>query len=244
MNAYGFFGLFKTAAVQWWNDNAFRLAASVAFYTIFSLAPVILICLGIAGAIFGEEQATRHLVAQVEELVGPRGGQAVKEVAGGLGPDGGGIWAALLGGFTMLLGSTAVFADLQTSLNQIWRVEPNPRYGLLAGFVRDRILSFALVLTVGFLLLVSLVASAVLAMLIRDRRIGTNHHRHGALDDPTLPALPAPPSSYAPSEILECISASALAFDSIAAQLSSDYQPRRQPLLDFVTEARSALEDS
>jgi len=85
---------------------------------------------------------------------------------------------------------------------------------------------------------------AVLAMLIRDRRIGTNHHRHGALDDPTLPALPAPPSSYAPSEILECISASALAFDSIAAQLSSDYQPRRQPLLDFVTEARSALEDS
>lgn len=165
MSWRGFFGLFKTAAIRWWEDDAFRLSASVAFYTIFSLAPVVLICLGIAGAVFGEEQAIRHLVLQVEGLVGRRGGNLIQEVAGGFGDDEGGAWAAVVGGFTVLLGSTAVFADLQTSLNKIWRVEPNPRYGLLVGFVRDRILSFALVLTVGFLLLVSLVASAVLSML-------------------------------------------------------------------------------
>lgn len=165
MSAHGFFDLFKTAAVQWWNDDVFRLAASVAFYTIFSLAPVILICLAIAGAVFGEARATRHLVEQVELLVGPRGGNAVREVASGLGAGGGGGWAALLGGVTVLVGSTAVFSEMQASLNQIWRVEPNPRYGLLGGFVRARVLSFALVLTVGFLLLVSLVVSAALAML-------------------------------------------------------------------------------
>lgn len=116
---HGFFDLFKTAASLWWNDNVFRLSASVAFYTIFSLAPVILICLGIAGAVFGEERATRHLVAQVEALMGSRGVDAVKEVASGLHSGGGGVWAAVLGGVTVLVGSTAVFAEMQASLNPI-----------------------------------------------------------------------------------------------------------------------------
>lgn len=165
MGVHGFIDLVKTAAIQWWSDNVFRLSASVAFYTIFSLAPLILICLAIAGAVFGEERATRHLVAQVEALVGSRGGNAVEEVASGLRTEGGGVLAAVLGAVTVLVGSTAVFAEMQASLNQIWRVEPNPRYGLVGGFVRDRLLSFALVLTVGFLLVVSLVTSAVLAMV-------------------------------------------------------------------------------
>lgn len=160
-----FFRLFRSAAADWWKDDAFRLAASLAFYTIFSMAPVILICIGIAGMVFGREQATRHLADQVALLIGPRGGTAIEDVVLGLGNSEGGAVAAIVGGLTVMFGSTAVFADLQSSLNHIWRVEPNPRGGLLAGFLRDRVLSFALVLTVGFLLLVSLVASAMIAAL-------------------------------------------------------------------------------
>jgi len=157
-----FLELLKLSAVEWWNDNTFRLAASLAFYTIFSLAPVLIIAIAIAGLFFSQEHATQHIVREVSDLIGPQGGEAVRQVSVDIGKVGGGHKAALIGAITLLLGSTAVFAELQAALNHIWDVKADPHRGALASFVRERVLSFFIVLAVGFLLLVSLVISATL----------------------------------------------------------------------------------
>ena len=152
--------LAKAAFNEWWEDDAFRLAAALAFYTIFSLAPILLISVELVGFIFSKEEARQQIIYQVENLTGAQGGAAVSEVLNSLGALGGNWSAVLLGVLAILAGSTAVFANLQSALNQIWDVKPDPRQNMLKGLLRSRLQSFALVLTVGFLLLVSLVLSA------------------------------------------------------------------------------------
>ena len=158
-----FLELFKLAAIEWWNDNTFRLAASLAFYTIFSLAPVLIIAVVIAGDFFSEQQATQHVVREISELIGPQGGEAVRQLPLDIRQAGGNARTAILGALTLLLGSTAVFAELQAALNHIWDVKADPHRGVIHSLVRERLQSFLIVLAVGFLLLVSLVISAVLA---------------------------------------------------------------------------------
>lgn len=158
-----FWDLLKAAARDWWNDNTFRLAAALAFYTIFSLSPIMLIAIALAGMVFGEEAVTRHLVHEIAALVGPEGGRAVGQVLASAQAAGSQPLAAAFGVVTLVIGSTAVFAELQAALNLIWDVEAKPRRGMLSGFVRDRLLSFAMVLAIGFLLLVSLLVSAALS---------------------------------------------------------------------------------
>ena len=155
--------LARDAAVEWYEDNTFRLAASLAFYTIFSLAPLLLIAIAVAGLVFGEEVATRQLLRQIEGLVGPEGAAAVRDVVTSASRSPQSTGAALLGIATLVVGSTAVFAELQAALNFIWGVQPKPTRGAIVGLILSRVTAFAVVLGVGFLLLVSLVASAVLA---------------------------------------------------------------------------------
>ena len=154
--------LLRATAREWWNDDVFQLAAALAFYTIFSLAPIVTIALWIAGVAFGTDAATRALVEQVSALVGPNGAQAVEGVIDGLSHAQGGLASSALAFATLLVGSTAVFAQLQTSLNRIWDVTPRAGAGAISEFVKKRLFSFGLVVALGFLLLVSLVASAVL----------------------------------------------------------------------------------
>jgi membrane protein len=157
--------LTKNSAIEWWNDNTFRLAASLAFYTIFSIAPVLLIAVGAASLFFTRETAVNHVVQELRQLVGPQGADAIRQVLESSAGLGKGAWAIIVGLITLFLGASVVFAELQSALNQIWEVKVQVRRGFVLDYLIDRARSFSIALGVGFLLLVSLVLSAALAAL-------------------------------------------------------------------------------
>jgi membrane protein len=150
---------------EWWRDNPFRLAASLAFYTTFSLAPVLLIAVGIGSLFLARQTVIEQLIAEMQQLIGPEGARAIQQVLEAARGFGKGIQAIAIGAITFLLGATAVFGELQSELNLIWDVEADPKRGLLVKLILDRLRSFSLALAVGFLLLVSLVISAALSGL-------------------------------------------------------------------------------
>ena len=157
--------LVKGTFMEWWNDNTFRLAASLAFYTMFSIAPVLLIAVGAASLFFARETAVDRIVTELQSLVGAQGAQAIRQVIEASSGIGRGIWAIATGLITLFLGATVVFAELQSALNSIWDVKAAPRRGVILTYLFDRLRSFGIALGVGFLLLVSLVISAVLSGL-------------------------------------------------------------------------------
>jgi membrane protein len=155
-----YFGVVKTAGKDFMADSAPRLGASVAFYTIFSLSPLLLIILAIAQFYFHSADAARHqIVQQIAGLVGDKGADAIQSIISQPDSQRHGIIATVIAGFTLMLGSTAVFMELQQALNRIWEVEAKPGAGIW-GFIKHRLLSFAMVLSIGFLLIVSLVLTA------------------------------------------------------------------------------------
>lgn len=149
---------------SWIEDNTLRLSAALAYYTIFALAPLLVIAIGIAGVVFGQEAARGHIVAQIRGLVGEQNAQAIQIIIENAGKSGGGPFATAIGIGALAIGATGIFGQLQDALNTIWDVRPRPGRGII-GIIHDRIFSFLLVLGLGFLLLVSLVASTVLATL-------------------------------------------------------------------------------
>ncbi len=156
--------LLKETFKEWQQDKASRLAASLAYYTIFSLAPLLIIAIAITGAIFGEEAARGEIVAQIQGLVGTEGAKAIETAIDNANkPDVSSI-ASLISLVVLLFGASGVFAQLQEALNAIWEVRAKPKRGII-NFVRKRILSFSAVLGIGFLLLVSLIVSAALSAL-------------------------------------------------------------------------------
>lgn len=155
---------FKDVLGDWSEDKAARLGAALAYYTVFSLAPLLVISIAIAGLVLGDEAARGQIQAQISGLVGQEGARAVEEMVEGASRPSSGV-IALVAGFAMLLfGASGVFGQLQDALNTIWEVQPKPGRGLL-GMLKDRFLSFTMVLGTGFLLLVSLVLSAALTAL-------------------------------------------------------------------------------
>jgi membrane protein len=153
------------AAQDWWEDNCLRLAASLAYYTALSLAPLVLLIVGLVGMVLDRQQAAGQLAAQLESLMGPAGRELVNSILTTSSPEGG-TWATVVGLVTLLIGATAVFGELQTTMNLIWEVRPAPTGGVWAGvwaLLKERLFSLAIVFTLAFLLLVSLVISAVLA---------------------------------------------------------------------------------
>ena len=150
---------------DWWNDNCLRLAASLAYYTALSLAPLILLIVGVVGIVLDRQQVGSQLSAQIEGLIGPAGRDLVTSILAATNPQGGTL-ATVIGLLTLLIGATAVFGELQATLNLVWEVRPAPTNGVWAGIwamLRERLFSLALVLALAFLLLVSLVISAALA---------------------------------------------------------------------------------
>lgn len=154
--------LIKETFKEWQKDKAPTLAAALAFYTVFSLAPLLIIVIAVAGLVFGQEAAQGQLVGQLQSLVGKDGAEIIQQLVANASHRQSGIIATLVGVGTLLWGATNVFTNLKEALNMIWNVEPPPGRGWL-GFLQDRVLSFAMILSIGFLLLVSLVISAVLA---------------------------------------------------------------------------------
>ena len=156
--------LLKETAVAFRKDNVPRLGASLAYYTRFAIAPLFVILLAIAAFAFGEEAAHRELFGQLSGLVGKEGGAALQAVIVAANKPKTGIFATSVALVMLFIGATGVFIELQDALNIIWNVKRSPGAGLRS-FIKDRVLSFTLVIGIGFLLLVSLVVSALLAAL-------------------------------------------------------------------------------
>jgi membrane protein len=152
----------KGAAKDWSDDNASRLAAALAYYTLLSLAPLVVISIAVAGAVLGDEAARGQISAQMSSVVGPEAARGLESVVDSARAPTSGIIGTVIGIVTLLLGASGAFGELQASLNTIWEVEPKPNRGFW-GMIKDRFFSFSMVLVVAFLLLVSLVLSAALA---------------------------------------------------------------------------------
>lgn len=157
--------LVRETVLEWWRDDALRHGAALAYYSVFSLAPILVISVAVAGLVFGEDAARGHIVREIGGLVGADGAKAIQTLIekASLQQDTG-IVASLLGLATLLFGASAAFGQLQYALNRIWDVEEGTRSGW-KGLVRARFVSFSMVLVIGFLLLTSLVVSAGLAAL-------------------------------------------------------------------------------
>ncbi|MBE0544170.1 MAG: YihY/virulence factor BrkB family protein [Verrucomicrobia bacterium] len=158
------FALVKQVVSEWIEQGVSRMGAALAFYTLFAVAPLFVIVLAVAGLWFGEEAARRELFGQVSGLVGSEGGEAIQALVSAARKPRTGAWATVIAVVTLFVGATGVFVHLQDALNAIWSVRRKPGQGL-RNFNKDRLLSFALIVGIGFLLLVSLVLSAGLAAL-------------------------------------------------------------------------------
>ncbi len=152
----------KATAGKWLQDKAPQSAAAVAFYTIFSLAPVAVVVVGVMGILIGEEAIRAELIHQVHDLIGPEGAKIVRTSFDRLNTQGGSIMATVVGMLILLFGATTVFAQLQAQLNRMWHVESKPGQNLLS-FLRARLLSLGMILIIGFFLIVSLVVDATLS---------------------------------------------------------------------------------
>lgn len=156
--------LLKESAAEWDKDKCPRLGAAISYYTLFSLAPILIIAITIAGVIFGHEAAQGEIVAQIEGLVGRSGAEAVQTMVQNAYQSSDSTLATIIGVITLVIGATGVFVELQDSLNTAWEVIPKPGRGIM-GILKDRLFSFGVVLGVGFLLLVSLILSAALTAI-------------------------------------------------------------------------------
>ncbi len=150
---------------EWTNDNAFELSAALAFYTIFSIAPVLLIAVGVASFFLAPDTATDQMVGEMEKMIGAQGANAVRQVIESSRGFGKGVWAVSVGIVTLIMGATAVFGELQSALNQIRDVKAKPDRGVIMSFIVDRLRSVSIAICVGFLLLVSLIISALISGL-------------------------------------------------------------------------------
>ncbi|HEX2249428.1 MAG TPA: YihY/virulence factor BrkB family protein [Gemmatimonadales bacterium] len=157
--------IFRRALAGWWNDEVPRLGASLAYYTLFSLAPILVIAIAIGGLVFGEEAVRGELVGQIQGLLGRRGAEGVQSLLEGAAQPASSIAASAAGIVTFFVTSTGAFLELQTALNLIWRVKPSSSGSFFKALVMQRLISFALVVALGFLLVTSLVVSAGLAAI-------------------------------------------------------------------------------
>jgi membrane protein len=201
VNPKAFWGLLRASASEWVEDKAPRLGAALAYYTVFSIAPLLLIAIAVAGMVFDKAAAQGKIVDQIRNMVGKQGAEAIEAMIKEASKAEAGYTATAIGVVLLLVGATALFGQLQDAMNTIWEVQPKPGRGVM-GFLKDRFLSFGMVMGTVFLLLVSLIASAALAAVVgplrrpggqRDRagdhlrRLLRRHHR-AVRDDLPLPA--------------------------------------------------------
>jgi membrane protein len=147
---------------EWHADRAPRLGAALAFYTLFSLAPLLVVIIAIAALGFGRDIASAELIQQIEAFIGSEGAQVIQATIANTSRPSSGILATLIGLGTMLFGTTIVFSELQDALNTIWKVMPRPERSMAVGLIWDRFLAFSMVLGMSVLLLLSIFANAML----------------------------------------------------------------------------------
>lgn len=164
MRAKQVISLLKETYAKWSDHQAPRLGASVAFYSILSFAPLLVLITAVIALVFSRANAQDQLINQASQLMGDRGAETVRTLLSNAQKPASGVFASIVAFVMVLLGASGVFTELRNALNIIWDAKPRPASGLM-GMVKQRLFSFAMVLSVGFLLLVSLVISAGLAYL-------------------------------------------------------------------------------
>jgi membrane protein len=157
-----FVRLVKQSFSEWSKDNASRLSAALAYYSVFSIAPMLVIIVTIAGFFLGKEAGSQRITEQVSQFMGPQIGNMLQGVAQQAQRPSSGLMAGIISAIVLIFGASGVFYELRSSLNTIWEVEPKPGGGIM-GFIRTRLSSFLTIFLVGFLLLISLAASTVLS---------------------------------------------------------------------------------
>jgi membrane protein len=165
MNLRQTWTLTRQAASAWLDDYAPSMGAALAYYTLFSIAPLLLIAIAVAGAVFGAEAARGEIVAQLGGLIGEQGAQAIQGLLESASKPKQSALATVIGTVLLLVGATTVFAELQDALDRIWRAPARAKTSGLWNVLRSRLLSFGMILGIGFLLLVSLIIGALLAAL-------------------------------------------------------------------------------
>ena len=159
--------LVKRAASAWIDDYAPSMGAALAYYTVFSLAPLLVIVISVAGLIFGGDAARGEIFDQLRGLMGPEAAAAIEDLLASVSKPGAGIVGTVVGAAVLLVGATSVFGELQDALDRIWRAPVRPGGSGLWHLLRTRLLSFGMILALAFLLMVSLVLGAVVAALGR-----------------------------------------------------------------------------
>lgn len=160
--------LFQETFKEWQADKAPLIAAALAYYTVFSISPLLVIAIAIAGTVFGDQTAQKEITDQLVALVGQDGVKPILQALNNISQPKIRGFASLISIGILILGASGIFAQLQDALNTVWKVKPQPGQGVML-FLRKRLLSFLMVLAIGFLLILSLVLSAVVATLSRYR---------------------------------------------------------------------------
>lgn len=161
----GIWAFTKDVFNQFIDDKCPKLGAALSFYTIFSVAPIIVIAISVAALIFGHNAARGELISQIEGLVGHDGARVIQTALKNAQYSHQDVVTILTGFVALVIGSTVVFVELQDSLNMIWKIKPKPGRNMFKGLIRDRLQSFAMVLGTGFLLLISLIVSALISSI-------------------------------------------------------------------------------
>jgi membrane protein len=162
INSQKLWTIIKEAGYAWQEDKAPRLGAALAFYTTFSLTPLVLIAIAVAGLVFGREAAQDQLFEQLRDLLGTEASTAIQSMIAHVGDSSSGVLALVIGAATLLLAAAGLFGQLQDALNTIWGVQPRPGRPIRT-LVKNRLLTFLMVLGAAFVLLASLIISAALA---------------------------------------------------------------------------------
>lgn len=161
----GFYRLLVDTVSSWIEDYAPSMGAALSYYTLFSLAPLLLIVVSVAGLVFGDDAARGEVYEQLQGLLGSDGASAVQSLLQSVEVSGRGPLGSIIGIVLLVVGATTVFGELQSNLDRIWESPRRQQSGGLRGLIRARLLSFGLILALGFLLIVSLVASAAISAL-------------------------------------------------------------------------------
>jgi membrane protein len=164
LNPKAIFEMVKLTCTDWSNDKAPRMGAALAYYTIFSLAPLLVIAISIAGLVFGAQAVQGQIMGEIQGLIGPDSAKAVQTMIQSAHKPANSTIASIIGIIVLLIGASGVFTEMQDALNTVWDVNTNAKSGWW-NFLKGRFLSFGMVLGIGFLLLVSLVLSAALTAM-------------------------------------------------------------------------------
>lgn len=161
----GIFNLLKDAVNGFIDDKVIKLSAALAYYTVFSIGPTIIIVIYLAGVFYGQEAVQGTVFNELKDLVGAQAAAQIQDVIRNVAQNSQGSFAAIFGTITLVIGATTVFAEIQDSINDIWGLRPKPKRGWLK-MLTNRLLSFSVIVSLGFILLVSLILNGLIEALM------------------------------------------------------------------------------